>query len=87
LQGDAAVKFFMPLPKAQTHSPPQWAHGALAAMPTHEKPSSEQIGFFGLKALAQVANALAKLGTQPNGAQKVRNEYARFNMPAHKAAN
>jgi hypothetical protein len=56
-------------------------------MPTHEKQSSEQIGFFGLKALAQEADALAKLGTQPNGAQKVSNEHARFNMPAHKAAN
>jgi hypothetical protein len=56
-------------------------------MPTHEKPSSEQMGFFELKALAQEADALAKLGTQPSGAQKVSNEFARFNMPAYKAAN
>jgi hypothetical protein len=56
-------------------------------MPTDEKPCSTQIGFFGWKAKAQVANALAKLGTQPSGAQKVSNEFARFNMSAYKAAN
>jgi hypothetical protein len=33
----------------------------VAAMPTQEKPSAKQIGFFGLKALAQEADALAKL--------------------------
>jgi hypothetical protein len=64
-----------------------WPHGALAAKPTDEKPCSVQIGFSGLKAIAQVANALAKLGTQPSGAQKVSNEFARFNMSAYKAAN
>jgi len=56
-------------------------------MPSDEKPCLIQIGFSGLKAIAQVANALAELGTQPSGAQKVSNEFARFNMPAHKAAN
>jgi len=56
-------------------------------MPTDEKPCSLQIGFSGLKAKAQVANALAKLGTQPSGAQKVSNEFARFNMPAHKSTH
>jgi hypothetical protein len=53
-------------------------------MPTHEKPCSEQIGFFGWKAKAQVANALAKLGKQANGAQNVSNKFARFNVSAHK---
>jgi hypothetical protein len=37
-----------------------------------------------LKAAAQVANALAKLGTQPSGAQKVSNEFARLNISASK---
>jgi hypothetical protein len=37
-------------------------------MPTDEKPCSVQIGFFGLKALAQEADALAKLFEQLNGA-------------------
>jgi hypothetical protein len=60
------------------------AHGAAAAMLTDEKPYSVQIGFFGLKATAQITNALAKLVKQPNGAQNVSNEFARFNISAHK---
>ena len=53
-------------------------------MLTDEKPCSVQMGFFGWKAKAQVANALAKLVKQPNGAQNVSNEFARFNVFAHK---
>jgi hypothetical protein len=56
-------------------------------MPTHEKPSSEQIGFFGLKALAQEADALAKLFEQPNGAQNRSNRFARFNVSEHKSTH
>jgi hypothetical protein len=52
-------------------------------MLTVEKPYSVQIGFSGLKALAKEADALAKLFWQPNGAQNVSHEFARFNVPAY----
>ncbi len=55
-------------------------------MPTDENPYSVQISYFGLKARAQVGNWLAKLVKQANGAQKVSNDFARFNMSAYKAA-
>jgi hypothetical protein len=54
-------------------------------MPTDEKPCSVQIGFFGLKATAQVANALAKLVKQPNGAQNRTNKFAAFNVNRNKS--
>jgi hypothetical protein len=56
-------------------------------MPTDEKPCSVQIGFFGWKASAQVADALAKLFKQPNGAKNMDNEFGRFNLSAHKTTH
>jgi hypothetical protein len=53
-------------------------------MPTDKKSCSVQIGFSGWKAIAQITSALAKLGKQADGAQKVSNEFGRFNVAAHK---
>jgi len=60
------------------------AHGAVAAMPTDEKASPIQVGFFGLKAIVQVTNALTKLVQQPNRAQHGSGDFVRFNIPVHK---
>jgi hypothetical protein len=60
------------------------AHGAVAAMPTHEKPCPIQVGFFRLKAILQVSNAIAKLVKQPNRAQNGSGDFVRFNITAHK---
>jgi hypothetical protein len=45
------------------------AHGAVAIIPTDEKPYSVQIGFFDWKATAEIKNALAKLDKQQNDAK------------------
>jgi hypothetical protein len=56
-------------------------------MLAQEKPSAKQIGFFGLKALAQEADALANWFRQPNGAQSVSHEFARFNVSAYQSTH
>ena len=61
------------------------AHGAVVSMPTDEKPCPIQVGFFRLKAIVQVSNALAKLVKQPNRAQNGSGDFVRFNVPAHKS--
>ncbi len=60
------------------------AHGAVAAMPTDEKASPIQVGFFSLKAIVQVTNALTKLVQQPNRAKNGSGDFVRFNTPVHK---
>ena len=60
------------------------AHGAVAAMPTDEKPRPIEVSFFGLKAIVQVANALSKLVKQPNRAQNGSGDFVRFNISVHK---
>ena len=60
------------------------AHGAVAAMPTDEKTRPIEIGFFGLKAIVQVTNALSKLVQQPNRAQNGSGDFVRFSIPVHK---
>ena len=47
---------------------PGVAHGAVASMPTDEKPRPIQVCFLSLKAIVQVTNALANLVKQPNRA-------------------
>ena len=59
-------------------------HGAVAAMPTNEKPCPIQVGFLSLKAIVEVANALAKLVKQPNRAQNGSGDFVRFNITVHK---
>ena len=39
---------------------------------------------FRLKAIVQIANALAKLVKQPNSAQNGSSDFVRFNIPVHK---
>ena len=56
------------------------AHGAVVAMPTNEKPCLIQLGFLSLKAIVQVANALAQLVKQPNRAQNGSGDFVRLNM-------
>ena len=60
------------------------AHGAVAAMPTDEKPCPIQVSFLSLMAIVQIANALAKLVKQPNRAQNGSSDFVRFNIPVHK---
>lgn len=60
------------------------AHGAVAALPTDEEKRQNQAGFFGLKAIVEITNALAKLVKQPNRAQNGSGDFVRFNIPVHK---
>lgn len=53
-------------------------------MPTDEKPCPIQVSFLSLKAIVQVANALAKLVKQPKTAQNGSSDFVRFNLTVHK---
>ena len=60
------------------------AHGAVASVPTGEKPSPIKVSLFSLEAIVQIANALAELVKQPSRAENGSGDFVRFNMPVHK---
>ncbi len=55
-------------------------------MPTDEKPRTIQVRFLTLKAIVQVANALAKLVQQLNRVRNGSGDFVGSNIPVHKSS-
>lgn len=59
------------------------AHGAIASLPTDEKPRPIKVTLFGLRAIVLVANALTELAKLPNRAQNGSGDFVSINIPVH----